>query len=94
MIERLTESEIATAKQGSRWMEEAWRVVSKPRDHSSDEVEEAREYIKGQKKNISLSIESNIGRVDPTVFNEIFLGIYHRGIHLPPELKFKPTNRN
>lgn len=94
MTERLTESQEKTARRGSHSMERAWRVYNRPREFSLEEVEGANAHIVQQMKNLKLAIDIGTFGIDPEVFDRVFMGIYHRGIKIPPELKYKDPKRN
>lgn len=94
MTERLSPSQEQTATRGSRSMERAWRVFTYPRRYSLDEVEHATGDLVSQKKNLEVSIQLNIGGIDPEIYDRIFMGIFHRDIPIPPELKYKDPRRN
>lgn len=94
MTERLSRSQEGVARRGSRSMEKAWRVWIHPRSHSLEEVENASQYLISQKKNIEMAIQNGVGGLDPEIYDKVFMGIFHRGIPIPPELKYKDPRRN
>ena len=94
MRERLSPSQIETAKRASRDIEKAWRVIASRGRHSPEEVEKETRYLVEQKKSIETCIDLQVGGIDPDVYDRIFMGLYHHSVSLPPELKYKPTNLN
>ncbi len=94
MSERLLPGQIETAKRVSRNIEKAWRVFTFPRRHSFEEVKEATGYLVEQKKSVGICIDLQVGDIDPEIFDQVFMGLYHHEVNLPPELKFKDPRRN
>lgn len=81
MTERMTESQERVALHSSRQFEQAWRSWLRPRQHSLSEVEKACKFLVEEKKKFE-------------ILNRVFMGLYHRDVGLPPELKYKPVHRN
>lgn len=94
MHEKLSRSQEQTAINASRRNEEAWRVFTHASDHTIKEVNSACRLLIDQMKNLQTLIDVQEDNIYPEIYDRVFMGIYHHGNPIPPELKYKDPHRN
>ena len=93
MSERLPVSGLAAIR-SSRYMEGAWRVQTNPDNFGPRQISKSTRAINILEKKVREVIEKGEVGVDLKIFDRIYMGIYHLGIFIPPELPEGTPRRN
>lgn len=92
-MNEMSEEQIKKARQVSADFERFWRIFSFADGASIEEIRWADEFYKANSANFKALV--GLGNLDEDeVMELVWLGLYHRGYKLPPELKFKRSWEN
>lgn len=80
MKENCSQSLVDKKAAVSRTFERAWRIRSRPQDHSLEQVRWARDFVLEQYDNWNVAINSPGYPVPSQELDMVFAGLFHHGI--------------